>query len=79
MGRLRFCFEYISLNARPSSENPECSCCIKKSAEAERCRLFNGGEWSAMTGSPGERADSGDTDGAIECAVSGMGDRKGRL
>ncbi len=42
--RLRFCFEYMSLNIMPSSGNVESCAILNMSADALRWMLANGGE-----------------------------------
>lgn len=58
------CLEYISFNPEPSSETLEGSCdMLYTSAEALRCIIDIGGDWSTIAGSPWLMNESGDTEG----------------
>jgi hypothetical protein len=65
IGRLRVCFEYISFNPVPSSEMLECWSwdMLYTSAEALRCIIESGGDWSTIAGSPWLMNESGETEG----------------
>jgi hypothetical protein len=75
---VRECFEYISFRLVPSSERFE-GPMLYMSAEALRCIIDSGGDWSTMAGSPWLMKDSGETDGGAILDESTIGERYGTV
>jgi len=83
MGRFKVCFEYISFSPFPSSEILDLKSCdiLYTSADALRCIIDRGGDWSTIAGSPWLIKERGETEGGIipDWSPIGFGERKGTV